>query len=163
VFISCAHTDNESAHPQWRWLDRFVKFLQPLVRQQNFTICSDQDIKFGDNWHERIQAHHNGAKATVLLVSPEFLRSEYIANSELPVILKNAADKGVRIFPIIISPCLFKREKFKYPDPKTGPDEFTLASLQAANPPTKTLVEMDEEQQNRVFLQVVEQLADLLS
>jgi hypothetical protein len=57
---------------------------------------------------------------------------------------------------------LFKRAKFKYPDPKTGPNEFTLASLQAARPPTKTLVEMDEGQQNRVFLEVAEQLAELI-
>jgi hypothetical protein len=81
----------------------------------------------------------------------------YIQNSELPVILKNAADKGVRIFPILISPSLFTMVKYKYPDPKMGPQEFTLSSLQSVKPPTKTLVEMTEGEQNRVLLAVGEQ------
>jgi CHAT domain-containing protein/TIR domain-containing protein len=163
VFISYAHTDNESPNRKERWLDRFVEFLKPLVRQEDFTLCSDQDIKIGQDWHQHIQAHLSGAKAVVLLVSPAFLASEYIANSELPVILKNVADQGVRIFPILISPSVYKRAKYKYPDPKIGPREFTLASIQAANPPSETLIEMTEGGQSRVLEKVAEQLAELLS
>jgi hypothetical protein len=163
VFISYAHADNQSSDPQKRWLDRFIEFLQPLVSQENFTLFSDQDIKIGDQWHEHIQANLNGAKAVVLLISPAFLASGYIRNSELPVILKNASAQGVRILPILISPSLFARAKYKYPDPKSGPEEFTLASLQAANAPSKTLIEMTEGEQNRILLEVAEQLADLLS
>jgi hypothetical protein len=99
----------------------------------------------------------------VLLISPAFLASEYIANSELPVILKNAANQGVGIFPILISPSVYKRAKYRYPDPKAGPQEFTLASIQAANPPSETLIEMTEGAQNRVLEKVADQLADLLS
>jgi TIR domain len=119
VFISYAHADNQSPDPQKCWLDRFVEFLKPLVRQEDFTLCSDLDLKIGDGWHERIQEHLNAAKAAVLLVSPAFLASDYIANSELPVILKKAADKGVKILPIIISPSLYEETKFKYPDPRS--------------------------------------------
>jgi hypothetical protein len=162
VFISYAHADNQSPDAQKRWLDRFVEFLKPLVRQEDVTLCSDQDIKIGDNWHEHIQAHLNGAKAAVLLVSPAFLASDYIANSELPVILKNAADKGVKILPIIISPCLYEETRFKYPDARKEPEEFTLASIQAANPPSKTLVEMDEGERNRVLLKVARRLSEIL-
>jgi TIR domain len=144
-------------------LNRFIEFLQPLVSQENFTLHSDQDIQIGDQWHEHIQANLNGAKAVVLFISPAFLASSYIRNSELPVILKNAADQGVRIFPILISPSVYKRAKYKYPDPKTGPEEFTLSSIQAANPPDRTLIEMTEGEQNRVLEKVADQLADLLS
>jgi internalin A len=111
VFISYAHTDNQSRNPKERWLNRFIEFLKPLVRQDNFTLCSDRDVNIGQNWHDQIQAHLSGAKAVVLLISPAFLASDYIANSELPVILKNAADQGVRIFPILISPSVYKRAK----------------------------------------------------
>ena len=163
VFISYAHRDNESEDPKERWLNRFVEFLKPLVRQENFTLCSDKDIEIGQNWHEHIQARINGAKAVVLLISPAFLASEDIANSELPAILKNAADKGVRIFPILISPSVFPIVKYKYPDPTTGPQEFTLSSLQAANAPSKELNCMTEGEQNHVLYEVARQLADLLS
>jgi TIR domain-containing protein len=163
VFISFAHTDNESPNQKERWLDRFVEFLQPLVNQEEFTLCSDRDVRIGEQWHEHIQTLLKTAKAVVLLVSPAFLASSYVRNSELPVILKNAANNGVKIFPILIAPSLFKRAKYKYPDPKTGPQEFTLASIQAANPPSETLIEMTEADQNRVLEKVADQLADLLS
>jgi hypothetical protein len=163
VFVSYAHADNERRNPKERWLDRFIEFLEPLVRQEDFTLCSDQDIKIGQNWHQHIQAHLSGAKAVVLLISPAFLASDYITNSELPVILKNAADQGVRIFPILISPSVYKRAKYKYPDPKIGPHQFTLASIQASNPPSETLIEMTEGAQNRVLEKIADQLADLLS
>jgi len=81
----------------------------------------------------------------------------------LPVLLKEAADTGLKVFPIIVSPCAFGRARFKYPDPKTGPDELTLSSIQSANPPSRTLVEMSEGEQNRVLAKVAEQLADLLN
>jgi len=163
VFISYAHADNEDTDPKKRWLDRFLKFLKPFVRQEDFTVCSDHDFKTGDDWQAHIQAHVSGAKAAVLLVSPDFFDSDFIASREVPILLKKAADKGVKIFPIIISPCSYSRATFKYPNPKTGPKKFKLSSLQAANPPSKTLVEMGEGEQNRVFTEVAEQLADLLA
>jgi hypothetical protein len=117
-------------------------------------------VRTGINTFKR---HLNGAKALVLLISPAFLASDYITNSELPVILKNAADHGAQILPILIAPSLYKRAKYKYPVPKTGPQQFTLASIQAANPPSETLIEMTEGGQNRVLEKVVDQLADLLN
>jgi hypothetical protein len=78
------------------------------------------------------------------------------------VIFKNAADKGVQILPIIISPCLYEETRFKYPDPRKGREEFTLASIQAATAPSKTLVEMDEGERNRVLLKVARRLSEIL-
>jgi hypothetical protein len=73
--------------------------------------------------------------AAVLLVSPAFLASKYVRSSELPVLLKNAKENNVRIIPIILRPCLFAETEYKYPDPRTGPERFTLASIQAAGSP----------------------------
>lgn len=164
VLLNYAHADNESDNPKERWLDRFLEMLKPFLRQENLKVWSDKDIKVGDNWHERIQSQLESARAAVLLVSPSFLASDYIANNELPVLLKNAADRGgVPILPIIISPCLYEETRFKYPDPQKGPHEFTLASIQSANPPSKTLVEMDEGEQNRTLLKLAKTLVELLA
>src|SRR5262245_13899051 len=88
IFISYAHVDNAATDRKHRWLTRLLEVLKPLVRQDELTTCSDQDIKIGQDWHQHIQAHLQGAKAAVLLVSPAFLASDYIANNELPVLLK---------------------------------------------------------------------------
>lgn len=163
VFICYTRADNKNDDPNRRWMDVFQKFLKPFVRQEDFTVCSDKDIKIGDDWHEHIQAHLAGAKAAVLLVSADFLASDYITNSELPVLLKNAADKGVKILSIILSPCSFDKARFKYPDAETGPHELMLSRFQAANSPDDPIVDMDEGDQSRVFKKVAEQLAELLN
>jgi len=46
--------------------------------------------------------------------------------------------------------------RFKYPDPKTGPEEFSLASLQSAGSPAKALNEMSEGEQDRALLSVAQ-------
>ena len=162
VFICYAHADNESQDRKLLWLDRFRTFLAPCVRQDHVTVWSDREIQAGENWHETIQARLAAADAAVLLVSPYLLASEYFANSELPVLLKGASDRGLRIISILLAPCGFDRAKFKYPDPRTGPNEFTLSSLQAANAPSETLLDLSEAEQNRVFTRVAGQLADLV-
>ena len=161
VFICYSHADNENSDPKKCWRDRFFKIITPLIRQNVITVFSDKDINIGDNWHKKIQEHLSNASAAVLLISPDFLASEYIANSELPVLLKNASIDGTKIFPIIISPCGYNTATFKYPDPEVGPNEFELSTLQSANPPSNTLVDMDEGDQNRVLQKVADELAKL--
>ena len=160
AFICYAHADNQSEDPKQRWLDRLLEFLQPLVRQQRLKTWSDEDIKIGGQWHELIRAQLEVSKAVVLLVSPAFLASDYIATSEIPVLLKNAVDGGLSVLPIIISPCLYDEAMFKYPDATLGPNLLKLSSLQSANPPSQTLIEMSEAEQNRVFLRVAKRLQE---
>lgn len=150
-------------HPGKRWLDRLREFLEPLVQQDELTICSDREIALGDDWHAHLQKHLNGARAAVLLVSPAFLASKYVRNSELPILLRNAKQRGVRIIPLILRPCLFAETKFKFPDPKTGPEEFALASIQAAGSPGKALTEMTEAEQDRTLLTVAKALIELVT
>ena len=163
VFISYAHADNEATDPARRWLDRLKEHLEPLVQQDSIAICSDQHIDLGEDWHEHIQTRLTGAQAAVLLVSPAFLASKYIRNSELPVLLRNAKERGVKVIPVILRPCLFEETRFKYPDPTIGPEDFTLASLQAAGSPKRALSEMSEGEQDRVLLKVAQTLARLVA
>ena len=121
VFVSYAHKDNESSDPSKRWLDRLREHLEPLVQQEDITICSDQEIDLGDDWHVHIQKHLNGARAAVLLVSPAFLASKYIRSNELPILLRNAKKQGVRIIPVILRHCCSWRRNSGIPTPRQDP------------------------------------------
>jgi hypothetical protein len=99
----------------------------------------------------------------VVLVSPAFLASQYIRSNELPILLRNAKEQGVRIIPVILRPCLFAKTKFRYPDPREGPEEFTLASLRTAGSPSKALSEMTEGEQDHALLTVAQALARLVT
>src|SRR5215471_1086214 len=124
VFICYAHSDNISSDPRLRWLDRLLEFVRPLARFGDFAVWSDKEIRPGDFWHQEIQKELDCAKVAILLVSPAFLASDYIARSEVTVLLKQAKDRGLKILPVIISPCLYEEARFKYPDWKEGPEQI---------------------------------------
>lgn len=162
VFISYAHKDNQNSDASKCWLNRVLEILEPLIARNQIQVWADTDIEIGDDWHERIQTALQNAKAALLLVSPAYLASKYIHNSELPVLLKHAKNNGVIILPIILRPCLFQETKFKYPHPEDGPEEFSLSSLQAANSPTEPLNNMTEYQQDQVLLSVARRILKII-
>lgn len=161
VFISYAHDDNESDDPGKRWLNRLLEQLQPLVLQDRVKTWSDTEIKAGERWDEAIKEQLRGAKGAVLLVSPAFLASEYIRNSELPVLLMNAMEEGTVVVPVILRHCLFAQTKFKYPDPARGPRELSLSVFQSANPPDRPLNSLEEHEQDAVLLSVAQRILEV--
>jgi hypothetical protein len=162
VFISYAHEDNENPDRNQRWLERLRTHLRSLEFEQQLTVYSDREIALGDDWHEHIQTDLEGAHVAVLLISSNFMGSEYIRNSELPVLLRRAKEQGTKILPVLLSPSRFDKAKFKYPDPRKGPEEFTLSSLQTAGCPERTLVEMDYGEQERALLGVANRVAQIV-
>src|ERR1700761_1055745 len=87
VFICYAHKDNDSPDPSKRWLDRLLEHLESLGLQDLGSTWSAQRLEIGDSWDASIKSQLQQARAAVLLVSPAFLASRYIRNSELPVLL----------------------------------------------------------------------------
>jgi len=162
VFISYAHRDNDSDDPSKRWLDRLLEHLGSLSLQNLVSTWSDKEIEAGEHWHESIQAALSSARAAVLLISPAYLNSKYIRNSELPILLRRAKDDGVLIIPILLRYCLFEETRFRFPDPQYGPEEFSLASIQAANSPTSPLNALSEHEQDKVLLLVARRLLKVI-
>jgi hypothetical protein len=158
VFVSYAHADNQGADPGLRWLDRLLQQLRPLAFQEIITVAADRDIALGEDWHAHIQADLARAQAAVLLVSPAFLASEHLRNSELPVLLGRASERGLEVIPVVLRPCLFAETRFRYPHPVDGPQEITLSSLQAAGSPDRALNQMEDGEQDEALLRVARML-----
>jgi hypothetical protein len=161
VFISYAHDDNENSDPSKRWLNRLLEHLQPLVFQRQVATWSDTAIEAGERWHESLNRQLQKAKVVVLLISPAFLASEYIRNSELPVLLMNTLKRGVTVLPLIVRRSVFSTTTFKYPDPVHGPEELSLSVFQAANSPDKPLNAMPEHEQDEVLVSIAERIRRL--
>jgi TIR domain len=83
VFVSYSRQDK-------RWLQRFKKIFKPLRRYADVNLWSDEQIESGTNGKEAIVKAMDKAFVAVLLVSAIFLNSDFIANEELPFILKAA-------------------------------------------------------------------------
>lgn len=163
IFICYARQDNDPSKPdRKRWLDRLLVHLAPIDLQKQAIIWSDEEIEIGDRWDQKIQSTLDEVRAAVLLISANFLASKYIRTSEVPILLKNAEEKGVLILPIILGPCLFVETKFNYPDSQGGSKQLSLSIFQAANSPSQPLNGLPEHEQDRILVKVAQRLLELL-
>ncbi|HEX7575481.1 MAG TPA: toll/interleukin-1 receptor domain-containing protein, partial [Candidatus Methanoperedens sp.] len=105
VFISYSHQDES-------WKDRLVKHLKVLQMEDIIEVWEDRRIGAGENWYQEIQNAMNESKVGIMLVSVDFLTSEFILGDEVPQLLKLRAKEGVKIYPVIIKPCPWKNVKW---------------------------------------------------
>jgi hypothetical protein len=142
IFISYSHKDEEL-------LDELLEHLRPLVRHGVISSpWSDKMIKIGEEWENAISDALKRAKLVILLVSPSFLNSDFIAEQELKPIYEASINKDLTIFTVHIRKSSYKVDKY-------------LASLEHANKPEepiarlKTVAERDE-----AWVDVAEKLAE---
>jgi len=88
-------------------------------------IWNDTMIQTGDMWRDEIEAALARTKVGVLLVSPDFFKSNFIADNELPPLLEAARVQGAQIFWIPVRPSMYT--------------ETPLATFQAAHDPDRPL------------------------
>lgn len=94
-FVSYARADHTL-------VDTFL----PLLREQMapskryaYTLWRDLDVLLGEPWHAEIQHALATCQVGLLLLSPAFLTSEYIAQHELPLLLGTG---GKPILPVML-------------------------------------------------------------
>jgi DNA polymerase III delta prime subunit len=103
VFVSYSH-----AHEDAKWLQRLRVHLAPLERDGLIDLWDDTRIAAGSLWRDEINAALDTAKAAVLLISADFLASDFIQDKELPPLLSTAAGDGCTVLPLLLSPSLFE-------------------------------------------------------
>jgi len=101
VFVSYSHADE-------RWLKRLMTNLSPLIREIGISVWHDGRIEPGMEWQVEIENALKRAAVAVLLVTPNFLASRFIAKNELPPLLASVADGGVRILWIAVAASLYE-------------------------------------------------------
>jgi len=141
VFVSYSREDR-------RWLERLQVHLRPLIRDSVVDVWDDTRIQPGDEWRAEIRKAIEGASVAVLLISADFLASEFVASEELPALLQAAAQRGLRILQVIVSPSRFERTP--------------LARLQTMNSPEAPLISLDDYQREALLDRVAERIESTL-
>lgn len=136
VFISYSHNDTKH-------LTQLKKFLITFERQGLIDAWSDQRIGSGQKWFEEIEKALGEAQIAILLISQDFLASDFIHKYELPQMLQAAEKDGLRILPVLLDACTYK--------------ETPLADFQMVRLPGKSLTplsRMKSSEKNELWVQV---------
>jgi len=100
IFCSYSH-----ARPDEALRVAFAKSMSVWVRQKIVQIWHDGRNLAGDNWALNIDEHLNSADIVVLLVSPDFLSSDFCMEKEMARALERMQNKETLVVPIIVRPC----------------------------------------------------------
>lgn len=138
VFISYSHHDRI-------WLMRLRVHLKPLERDCALDIWDDRKIKAGSKWKDEIERAIQSARVGVLIVSANFLASDFIANNELPPLLDAAQKDGAVIMSLIVSPSRFTTTK-------------SLSQFQAVNDPSRPLINLPKGKQEEILVRVSDEI-----
>lgn len=118
VFVSYSHGDRAS-------LEGVLKMMSPAIRNNRIDIWHDKKMKPGSDWRNEIARALKSARIGLLLVTENFLDSDFINDEELPYLMEEAAKGGVEIFWISVRHCMH--------------EQTDLDRIQCINDPAKPL------------------------
>ena len=93
------------AHPDESLRDELAKHLSLLKRQGTITDWHDRKITAGTYWAQAIDDNLNTADIILLLISADFLASDYCYDQEMTRALVRHNQGNARVIPILLRPC----------------------------------------------------------
>ncbi len=146
VFFSYAHKDEDLR-------DDLETHLIMLKREGLISRWYDRDITAGEDWADQIDEHLLSAQIVLLLVSVNFLASDYCWDKELTNAMERHNKREARVVPIILKPCDWTQAPFsklqalpKNALPVTKWEDRDEAFLDIAKGLRKVIAAMDRSQ-----------------
>ena len=139
IFICYSHKDKV-------WKDRLVTQLGVL----ELDVWDDRRIAGGDDWFREIEQAIGRAGVAILLISAEFLTSTFILREEVPRLLERRQKEGLRVIPLIVRPCAWKKVKW-------------LSSIQARPKDGQALSRGSKPQYEQHLADLAEEVAEMAS
>ena len=105
AFVSYSHADVELKN-------ELLKHLDPLRRAGLVDNWHDGDISAGQEWEKTIGTRLRTADLIILLVTIDFINSEYCYDKELVTAVERHKTKRARLIPVIGRECLWQDLSF---------------------------------------------------
>src|SRR5262245_33293787 len=153
VFVSYSQRDRKA-------LDRLKTFLRPLEREGLIGYWDDTGIELGRDWKAAILTALGQAHVAVLLISQNFLASDFIARTEIPRILARANADDLLVLPVFVSSSTVARQTFTFIDANGQEHRDTLTWFQGVGTPDKTLSDLTWSEGERQYAQFSERLRE---
>ena len=101
VFISYSHLDES-------WRRAVAGHLGVLATQGILETWDDHKLRGGDFWRVALREAMAKSRLALLMVSADFLTSDFIQNTEVPKFFEQHQAEGMIIFPVLVRPCAWK-------------------------------------------------------
>jgi hypothetical protein len=137
------------SHKDYKQLTRLQIHLKPLERQGQLELWDDTRIRVGNKWRNEIREAIESCRIAILLISADFMASDFVQDNELPRILKEAQRHGVRICSIIVGYSNF--------------EDTDLVQYEAVNSPSRPLLLLSIPERDAIFLKVYKMVKETLS
>lgn len=105
VLISYSHQDEALKN-------QLLKHLSLLKRQGVIRDWHDRDIEAGFEWRREIEAHLESAEIVLLLISSDFLASDFCFNIEMKRAIERHDQGQACVIPVFLRPCDWKGAPF---------------------------------------------------
>jgi internalin A len=105
IFFSYSHKDETLR-------DELETHLKLLQRQGIIAAWHDRKILAGDQWDREIDRHLERAKIILLLISADFIASDYCWGKEVERALERHNAKEARVIPVMLRPCDWRNAPF---------------------------------------------------
>jgi tetratricopeptide (TPR) repeat protein len=92
--------------------DELEKHLAWLKRRYQLTNWHDREILPGEEWEQAIDTHLNTANLILLLLSPDFMASDYCYGKEMQRALERHQAGTCRVVPILLRPTYWEDAPF---------------------------------------------------
>jgi hypothetical protein len=94
------------------WRDRLATYLAPLKRQKRIQEWHDRKIEPGADWDRQISAQLETADLFLVLISADFLASDYCFGVEMEQALTRLKRGEAKVVPVLLKPCLWAESIF---------------------------------------------------
>lgn len=139
VFISYSTKDED-------FLAAFRVHAKTLENEIDFWDAIQ--LKPGEIWDEKIKATISACKVGILMISPNFLASDYIQTTELDALLDKAANEGANIIPVYLRPCYIERHP-------------QITKYQGINNPRYPLSRLSRDEQDEYWVELLKTVSKL--
>src|SRR6266516_3461039 len=92
--------------------DKLEDHLSNLKYRGLITTWHDAEIKAGEEWLQQVDIYLNAARIILLLISSDFMASEYCYSLEMKRAMARHQRGEAHVIPIILRPVLFRDEPF---------------------------------------------------
>jgi tetratricopeptide (TPR) repeat protein len=107
LFYSYSHKDENLR-------DQLARHLSALTRDKLISGWYDREMTAGTKWKGEIDDHLKTASVILLLVSSDFLASDYCNDVELKCALERDGNGEARVIPVILRPCDWQNSAFSH-------------------------------------------------